>query len=48
MSTTSTATLAFVLPPAASDVLTPTNTAWDISSNTTLQQYAYHYQYDSP
>ena len=39
--------LAFVLPPAASDVLTATNTTWDISTNTTLQQYAYNYQYDS-
>ena len=39
--------LAFVLPPAASDVLTATNTTWDISTENTLQQYAYHYQYDS-
>ncbi len=39
--------LAFVLPPAASDVLTATNSTWSISTNTTLQRYAYHYQYDS-
>ena len=39
--------LAFVLPPAASDLLTDTNTTWDISTENTLKQYAYHYQYDS-
>lgn len=38
--------LAFVLPPAASDALTETDTNWYIGSNTILQQYAYHYRYD--
>jgi RHS repeat-associated protein len=38
--------LAFVLPPAASDALTETDTNWYIGSNSVLQQYAYHYRYD--
>ena len=38
--------LAFVLPPAASDALTETDTDWYIGSNAILQQYAYHYRYD--
>ena len=37
--------LAFVLPPAASDALTLGT--WSINSNTTLQNYAYNYKYDS-
>ena len=37
--------LAFVLPPAASDLLT--SGTWNITSNTTLRSYAYNYRYDS-
>ena len=37
--------LAFVLPPAASEVLT--SGTWSITTNSTLQNYAYNYRYDS-
>ena len=37
--------LAFVLPPAASDALT--SGTWNISTNSTLQDFAYNYRYDS-
>ena len=38
--------LAFMLPPAASAVLTSVDTPWKINSSETLSRYAYHYMYD--
>lgn len=39
--------LTFVLPPTASDAISAVNALYDIASTPVLQQYGYHYQYDS-